>query len=152
MKAEHIAVSTPKQEEVLAFLQEIDSDVVPSLSSRTNLEDYSSKICRLSVCVVAWYENHIVGLSSAYCNDPKTRIGFLTLIAVAKDFRCQGIATDLLDETIRVAKSKNMKKLILETNINNKRAISLYIKRGFKIAKNEQKMNPTTAIMECALD
>ena len=145
-------MSTLRQEEVLTFLQEIDSDVIPSLSSRKNLGDYSSKICRFSVCVVAWHENHIVGLSSAYCNDLKTRIGFLTLIAVARDFRCQGLATDLLNETIRVAKSKKMEKLILETNINNKRAISLYIKRGFKVVEDEPKKNPTTVIMEYDLN
>ena len=148
MKVDLTVAPDPDQGEIVSFLKEIDNDVIPSLSSRLNLEEYSSKICRFSECVIARLNNNIIGLSAAYCNDLKTQKGFLTLIAVTKDCRCKGIATRLLNETIHIAKLKNMKKLILETSIQNKHAVSFYIKRGFNFANDAIVKTTDTVFME----
>lgn len=145
-------ISKPNQEEILAFLQEIDNDVIPPLSRRVELKAYSEKICRFADCVLARLGGHIVGLSATYCNDLVTRRAFLTLIAVVKDHRRCGLATKLLNETFRAAKSKGMKRLILETSVHNESAVSFYTKSGFHILNEKRQEVPDAIFMEYDLE
>lgn len=118
--------------EIQKFLEKINDDVFPVLSSRVDLNFYAEKIARFAECLVIKKNGEIEALSAFYCNDLENKTSYLTLIAVGASLRNQGIATKLLDETIQRAKSKGMKRLILETNEKNQPAIKLYQKYGFK--------------------
>lgn len=123
--------------EVLEFLKEINDDIFPPLDSRVDLNVYAGKILDFAECLVVKTNDKIQALSAFYCNDFENKVSYLTLIAVGSLLRNQGVATKLLDETIRHAKSKGMKKLVLEVNEQNQPAVKLYQKYGFEIFQTE---------------
>lgn len=53
-------------------------------------------------------------------------------IAVTTYFRNSGIATSVLNELMRVAKEKGVKKMFLEVRVSNVAAMKLYLKNGFR--------------------
>ncbi|OCL92122.1 GNAT family N-acetyltransferase [Aliarcobacter thereius] len=55
-------------------------------------------------------------------------------LAVSKEHSNKGLATNLLNYSIELAK-KNNKNLSLEVRVSNERAKSIYIKLGFKVIK-----------------
>ncbi|HJE03624.1 MAG TPA: GNAT family N-acetyltransferase [Aliarcobacter thereius] len=55
-------------------------------------------------------------------------------LAVSKKHSNKGLATNLLNYSIELAK-KNNKNLSLEVRVSNERAKSIYIKLGFKVIK-----------------
>lgn len=57
--------------------------------------------------------------------------GHITNVAVAKDFRRQGVASALLDDFIELARQKELVFITLEVRESNKNAIFLYEKKGF---------------------
>lgn len=57
--------------------------------------------------------------------------GHITNVAVAKDFRRQGIAAALVEDFIRLAKERQLVFITLEVRESNYGAISLYEKKGF---------------------
>lgn len=57
--------------------------------------------------------------------------GHITNVAVAKDFRRQGIAAALVEDFIRLAKERQLVFITLEVRESNCGAISLYEKKGF---------------------
>ena len=74
----------------------------------------------------------------------------ITNIAVHPIYRCRGIASRMLDILINHCNELNIKKLMLEVRCSNKKAISLYQKKGFLIVgerKNYYSDNGETAIL-----
>lgn len=59
-------------------------------------------------------------------------------IAVDSNYRNKGIASNLLDYMISDM-NQNIKKFILEVNVNNKEAFNLYKKFGFKVINTRLK-------------
>ena len=58
--------------------------------------------------------------------------GSLTNIAVAPQMRRRGYASKLMEETVSLAKEKNMSFIFLEVRVSNESAVSLYKKYGFE--------------------
>lgn len=58
----------------------------------------------------------------------------ITNIAVSPSFRKRGIGSMFVDFSISFARSKSAKRIVLEVRISNEEAISLYIRKGFKVA------------------
>ena len=101
----------------------------------TNFDDFWSYSCfkselenPKSTYFVARLNNQIVGFAGIWEAVDDIHI---TNIAVNKDFRKQGIASQLLEKLIETAKSKNTISLTLEVNCKNVAAIHLYEKYNF---------------------
>ena len=58
----------------------------------------------------------------------------ITLLAIAPDYRRQGLGKLLLLTLLKDAIARKLEWATLEVNINNKKAIDLYQKIGFKVA------------------
>ena len=58
----------------------------------------------------------------------------ITNIAVSPPYRKMGIGSMLVDFSIYFAKNKDATKIVLEVRVSNKEAISLYIRKWFKVA------------------
>lgn len=60
--------------------------------------------------------------------------GYITNIAVSPEFRRKGVASHLLAQTEKFAKSKGLSFITLEVRVSNTVAINLYEKHGFELA------------------
>ena len=56
-------------------------------------------------------------------------------LAVSEDFRRQGVGQALLEKAAQDARTAHIKKLVLEVEIENQKAIALYRKAGFETVK-----------------
>ena len=83
----------------------------------------------LSDYIVAVYGKEVVGYAGLW--QPIDE-GHITNIVTKKDKRGSGIGAKMLDEIIKLAKSKQLQCVTLEVNVHNEVAIKLYEKYGFK--------------------
>ena len=83
----------------------------------------------LSIYIVALNQGQVVGYAGLWQPDDE---GHVTNIVTKKDKRGNNIGTLMLEEIIKIAKSKDMKSITLEVNVNNNIAIKLYKKYDFK--------------------
>ena len=61
-------------------------------------------------------------------------------IIVKKEYRKKGIGQILLEKLISLSKETKLNTIILEVNVNNKIAINLYKKNGFKEIRKKKKI------------
>lgn len=83
----------------------------------------------LSQYLVAIYNNEVVGYAGLWQSIDE---GHVTNIVIKKDKRGNHIGTKMLEEIIKLAKSKGLKCVTLEVNEHNEIAINLYKKYEFK--------------------
>lgn len=89
-----------------------------------------------STYIVAKSDDEIVGFAGIWKAYDDVHI---TNIVTRKDFRNQGIGSQLLKELINLAKKTNFETLTLEVNENNNSAIHLYEKFGFSTIGTRKK-------------
>lgn len=114
----------------LSDLQEIENTLEAEFDNFWNASILESELKNtLSKYIVAKIETEIVGFAGVIDTLDQFEI---TNIVVKKKFRNNGIGNALLIELIKLAKTNNKDKIILEVNNTNKPAIKLYEKNGFK--------------------
>ncbi|MGO2169059.1 GNAT family N-acetyltransferase [Pseudoalteromonas sp. AOP31-A2-14] len=120
---------------LLNLLIAVDSDFYPSLSSRVNLEQYTSKLLEKGRVFGVYKENKLIGAVAIYMNDVDNKVSYCPFIAVLPDFRAQGISLLLIESAIAELKRQEFKKLSLTVRADSP-ASKLYKKVGFVIIKN----------------
>ncbi|WP_350225026.1 GNAT family N-acetyltransferase [Aerococcus sp. UMB7834] len=81
--------------------------------------------------------NEIIALLNVYCNNNKTQEAYICNVYVLKEYRGIGIAKKLVNKAIELVKKNNFKKIVLHVDITNVKAIQLYEKLDFKVAKED---------------
>jgi ribosomal-protein-alanine N-acetyltransferase len=89
-----------------------------------------------SLSKVALIENRVVGY---VCTRYVLNEGHLLNLAVHRDFRRRGIATELMNTVLEELKEKGCTLLYLEVRVSNLDAIKFYERFGFKIASFRRK-------------
>lgn len=118
------------REMTLSDLQEIENTLETEFDDFWNASILESELKNtLSKYIVAKIETEIVGFAGVIDTLEQLEI---TNIVVKKKFRNNGIGNALLIELIKLAKINNKDKIILEVNNENKPAIKLYEKNGFR--------------------
>lgn len=117
--------------EIAEHLRICDTDFVPPLNGRVEMNDYAQKIASKAMKFEAWSGSTLVGLVAAYCNDQEKRIAHITSVSVLKEWMGQGIAVHLIKQCIEYAKVSGMRQISLEVASDNAPAIRLYEKSGF---------------------
>ena len=125
-------IKTPEDIEIVKsffykiFLDEYDYNLSHFRQSVTGKHPYK----RLEYYIA--YENNLaVGLSGVYAN--RTEECWLGWFGICPQYRGKGYATTLLDLQLQMMKDYGYKICRLYTNhINNKEAVNLYLKKGFK--------------------
>lgn len=126
------ATDTASLEDIVGHLREADADFVPTLSSRTNILDYATKLKRHALLCEAWSDGALVGLVAGYCNDREGRTGFITSASVLKRWLRQGIGEQLVGRFLALAQEAGMLRVCLEVSWSQTPARRLYSKLGFQ--------------------
>jgi putative acetyltransferase len=101
--------------------------------SRERIERWLSNLQNLIV-IVAFYKDKIVGHAQIYKFPHPRRKGTGDLIVyLHQDFHAVGLGTAMLTEVIELAKKEGLYRIWLQVIADNKPAIHLYKKLGFKI-------------------
>ena len=120
----------PLQDILLEFLIRIDSDFRPPLSQKVALMDYVCKIQSKAELIQEWIGRKLAGLTILYCNDSDRRFAYIALVGVDSSYRGKGIASKMLQISIRTVRTRGFR--ILGIHSNNPIAIHLYKKLGFR--------------------
>lgn len=125
------------QIDVFNHLQICDNSFSPPLSSKVNIEEYSSKLCQKSFKIEAWESEKLIGLIAFYQNDIEDFF-YITNVSIDPNYLGRGIANRLMENTIDFAKKQKINKIILEVDKNNEKAINLYKKHNFVLEKQQK--------------
>lgn len=119
-------------EDMLEVIKNFDNIFNPSLSKRiTSLEVYTKKLEENAFIFIA-KELEVLGFIAFYANDTKSRIAYITLLAIQPFAQKKGIGKKLLNLCIKTSKINNMKAIKLEVHNDNINAINFYKKNGFE--------------------
>lgn len=117
--------------QIAAHLRRCDTDFVPPLSGRVEINAYASKLLAKATRFEAWAGGTLIGLVAVYCNDRERRIAYITSVSVLQKWRGKGIATRLLHQCLAHAQGTGMEQIRLETTGNNTNTNRLYKRIGF---------------------
>jgi len=131
------------QNRLTQFLLELDNNsefnVVSDalFKSKMTLEDYVDKITTKANIITDVKNDDFRGFIAFYDNDNKSRVGFLSFLAVSKSFEGLGIASHLINKAITILQEKNFVEFKLEVSKKNINAIKFYTKFGFEVIENK---------------
>jgi len=95
----------------------------------------------LSLLVSALFESGPIPIAYTVCHTQSDPVGaplaqvWVTQIGVATAWRCRGVGSGLLAETLRRFKEHGYRQALLSVNVDNSQAIRLYERLGFKLVK-----------------
>ncbi|MFL0352399.1 GNAT family N-acetyltransferase [Xanthomarina sp. GH4-25] len=104
---------------------------------KININEYVNKIVRSAVVIPFYKENQLIGFIAFYANNFETKVAYLTMLAVNKDFRSKNIGKFLLDMTTSYLIDRGFKKFGLETLTENERAKKFYLENGFLVKEKK---------------
>ena len=125
--------------DIIRFLDKCSNEFKPELNIYIDLKKYGQKIFDFASIFELWDKTELVGLIAAYFNNVTTKVGFITLVCIHKDYQNYGFASILLRDVINYAEENHFVEINLEVNSENLKAIGLYKKFGFKITKESDK-------------
>lgn len=128
-------------------LTKCSDSFIPNLKTYVDISEYSKKIFDNANIFCKFDNNKLIGLIAAYDNTSE-KFGWITNVSVDPDYTKQGIANDLLKESIDFFKIKGYNSIYLEVFLENKNAINLYVKNGF----NNDKINDNKMILKKELN
>lgn len=126
------------EKDIIEFLKKIDSLFKIPLSQKINLEEYSKKIIRNADVFLAFDSESIVGIVVGYNNDEVFKISNISVLGVLNEYQGKGIARKLINNFLKLAEEKKMKKIKVSTI--DMRALNLYKSLNFKIVREENKI------------
>lgn len=117
--------------QIAEHLTVCDTDFVPPLSDRVQINNYSQKLAINATRFEAWSAGSLAGLVAAYCNSQVIDTTYISSVSVNKTWRGRGIAESLLRQCIEYSITSDMHKIYLQVGHGNSPAIHLYKKAGF---------------------
>lgn len=101
--------------EVLAFMESVEKDFVPSLFQRVDVDSFISKILTRATINTCRYDGQIIGMIALYENNIMTKEAYITYLAVAAQWRKNGVASRLLQLADESSTKAGMKSISVST-------------------------------------
>lgn len=114
------------RDELVRFLDEVDSDFPIPLSHKVDLGAWSAKVIEGGLVVAVRRDGRIEGVAAGYANDAAGRNAFLSVLAVTQGVRGRGIGGKLVTEFERESSRRGMERVLLTTHSCNCPAMALY--------------------------
>ncbi|MBP9675728.1 MAG: GNAT family N-acetyltransferase [Anaerolineaceae bacterium] len=118
-------------EDLVKLLQQFGDLTPEPLSNQVDLDEYAIKwLCHADI-LLAYDGDQIVGIRILYANDQETKAAHGLLLAVLPSHRNLGIARELYQESLVLARERGMTNINLFTHHANIKAINLFKSLGF---------------------
>jgi len=135
-------LGTENIKELTIYLLEVEGDFTPPLFQRIldksdakSINDNANKLLS-KANVFSFLDNNIItSVIAIYANDFTNYNAYIPILSVNKKYRGLGLASKLLEVSIKCASKNDMKQIYVRTWTDNYIAISLYEKFDFKIKK-----------------
>lgn len=115
------------------LLRDFESSFYYPISKNKKFHEYANKLYKNACVYVCEDHENTLGLLIFYAN--RKDFSFLTSIAVKRDYQGMGYGNELLRFFLRYSQNKGFKKMRLQVDSSNIKAINLYKKYGFKFEK-----------------
>ena len=136
--------------ELLSYLEETDDLIVPRLSSRVNLEEYSKKVCKNATMFVAKKGEEWIGLEAVYFNE-YPNFSYNTLLSVKEEYQnSTNVGMELMLMQKRYLKGHRTKGLRFSIRKSNKALLNYHLKTGGRIIAEHT--YPGTDIVEIEME
>lgn len=119
------------REEYLKILEKIDRMFPIALSDKIPLEILAEKAVDKGNILCCYVDGVFAGQVAFYCNDFKTKNGYISTLAVLNDFQGKGIAKQLIEKAIAFCKKGGMETVTLYAHSTNTVAVKMYKSLGF---------------------
>lgn len=142
--------NTVDYQDFLLFLQETDDLIVPPISSRINLEDYSQKVTKNATMFVAKKGEEWIGVEAVYFK-PYPEFSFSTYLCVKKEFQNDStVGMELMLRQKRYLKENRTKGLRFAIRKSNAPLLNYHLKTGGRIIAEHT--YPGTDIVEVEME
>lgn len=125
-----------------AFLFDVDMDFPVPLSDKVVLNKYAVKLYEKATLCCEIDNGTIVGMVAGYTENIINNMAYIALVGVKKEYRGNGIASNLIKQFIDISNNKKINKIHVYTDCSNINAISMYEKLGFKIFNFDNEARP----------
>lgn len=122
-----------KKEKLVTFLERIDAQLPTPLSSRVELNAYADKVIAHGRVLAVEEKDKIVSALLFYCNDREHQNAYITLLGTLAGHEGKGLGRRLMREMESVARQEGMKRVCLDTEKSNSRALAFYSRCGYVI-------------------
>lgn len=119
-------------EDIYQHLKQCDVEFMQSLSRRTNLDDYCTKLASVGRTSEIWNGKSLTALCAYYINRPETATGFISNVSVATSNLGQGLGRAVVLDALERMALQGFQACDLEVASDNTAAISLYRSLGFQ--------------------
>jgi ribosomal protein S18 acetylase RimI-like enzyme len=137
------ALKDVSEVEVIRLVNDVFKDYIVPID--WNLKTFEKDVKEYSISLtdsfICYDDGKPIGFSIV---SHRGELGRIDSIGVLPNYRGKGIASEIIYRTIENLKWKGIKKIILEVEKNEQRAINFYKKHGFKEKRNLVSMNLKT--------
>ena len=127
------------------YLLKTDSYLTPTLSSRVDLKDYSTRLAHNATCFYVYDDSNLVGFGALYFK-PSPELSFGTYVSVLKEYQKEMIGVDLLIMMVDYCEEHHSGGYWCAIRKSNKQLVGLYKSLGFII--KEEKCYPNSDVIE----
>lgn len=138
-----------KPEVIRQVIELCDSSFMVGITHRDNYLEILQKMQRYAEFIVPRdADDTPLGYVSIYANNMETRIAYISMFCIRKEYQKQHLGFALMQKAEEVARKKGMEKIQLEVLNENTKGQSFYLKYGFH---SIDKGNDTSLLMEFQL-
>ena len=119
-------------QELYNFLKKIDQLFPVPLSEREQLTVLASKFEKYGTVSYVREDGKIIAICAGYTNDQEQRLGYISVVASLPEYTNKGYGKVAVQGFIEKAKDAGMKAIHLYADRENKAALNMYEKLGFK--------------------
>jgi len=135
----NILIRQLSSNEILLFLQKVDSQFVPfPLSMKVDLKGYSEKLSNYAVHFIVEDVNQMVGMCCCYINDPQKEKAFISVTCIEPHFFGRGLGKALTHECEKYVQKQGFKFIEFEVHIENIPSINMHKAIGYYIDRQEK--------------
>lgn len=130
------------------YLKEVDSLLIPPLSSRVDLAEYAERVCNRAILFVAKDGEEWVGVEAVYFNE-YPEYSFTTHLSVKKEYQNDSnVGIELMLRQLRYLKAHRTKGLRFTIRKSNTQLLNYHLKTGGKIVAEHAIPNSDIVMVE----